>query len=139
MAGSKGDYLEDMILNTLFRGGTFTKPATVFVSLHSADPTDAGTGAELSGGGYARVPITNVAGSFSAPANVAGSQQIKNSGEISFNESSGAQGNATHFGIWTAATGGGLLYHGNLNTSRNVDAAGITIKIPANNLTISEG
>lgn len=139
MAGSKGNYLEDMVLNTLFRGGNFTKPATVYVGLHSADPTDAGTGTELSGGGYARAAVTNVAGSFTAPVNASGSQQVKNAAEIAFPESSGAQGNATHFAIWTASTGGSLLYHGDLNVARNVDAAGITIKIPASQLTISEG
>lgn len=136
---AKSNYLEDMILNTLFRNGTFTKPSNVYISLHSANPTDAGTGTELSGGGYARVAVSNtVTTNFNAPADNAGAQRITNAVEFTFPESTGAQGTATHFGIWTASSGGNLLYHGALGTSRAIDSAGITIRIPAGSLAISE-
>ena len=44
------NYLEDALINATLRATTFTSPATVYVSLHTADPTDAGTGTEVSGG-----------------------------------------------------------------------------------------
>jgi hypothetical protein len=49
------DYLEGQIRAHIFRTATFTKPGALHVSLHTADPTDAGTGTEVSGGAYARV------------------------------------------------------------------------------------
>lgn len=132
MAG-KSDYLENMILDTLFVNGTFSKPANLYVALHSADPTDAGSGTELSGGGYSRVQVANNGSTFSRSGN-----QVSNTGPISFPESTGSQGNATHGAIWTAATGGNLLYASALGTARDVNAAGITVTIPAGGLTVSE-
>ena len=34
-----------------------TPPPVLFIALHIVDPTDAGTGTEMSGGGYARVQL----------------------------------------------------------------------------------
>jgi hypothetical protein len=58
------NYLENAIINATLRATTFTSPSTVYVSLHTADPTDAGTGTEVSGGSYARKTAT-----FGAPSN----------------------------------------------------------------------
>ena len=132
MAG-KSDYLENMLLDTLFVNGTFTKPTNVHIALHSADPTDAGTGTELSGGGYGRVSVANNGTTFNRTGNT-----VTNTGAISFTESTGSQGTATHFGIWTASTAGNLLYAGALGASRAVTAAGITVTFPASSITISE-
>lgn len=59
MAGGKSDYLEAATLNERYGGTAFGAPATVYVALFSASPTDAGGGTELSGGAYARVSVTN--------------------------------------------------------------------------------
>lgn len=130
---SKSDYLENMLLDTLFSNGTFTKPTNLHFALHSADPGETGAGAELSGGGYARVSVANNGSTFSRTGNT-----VTNAGAISFAESTGSQGTATHFGIWTASTGGSLLYYGPLGASLAVTAAGITVTFPASSITISE-
>jgi hypothetical protein len=48
------------------RNTTYTAPATVYVSLWTSDPTDAGSGTEVSTSGtsYARQSVT-----FGAPSN----------------------------------------------------------------------
>lgn len=127
---AKSDYLEDMLLDAIFNAGTFSAPAGTYVSLHSTNPGETGGGAELSGGGYAREEVTSWT--------VVNNHTRANAADIDFTESTGSQGTATHFGIWTASVGGDLLYYGALDTSRAIDAAGITIVIPAGDLVVTE-
>ena len=51
------NYLENAIINATLRATTYTSPATVYVSLWTTDPTDAGSGTEVSGGSYARTSV----------------------------------------------------------------------------------
>ena len=48
------DYLEDKIIDHILRAQAFTPPATIYVGLFTAAPSDAGGGTEVSGGAYAR-------------------------------------------------------------------------------------
>ena len=52
------NYLENALINATLRDTTYTSPATVYVSLWTTDPTDAGSGTEVSGGSYARTAVT---------------------------------------------------------------------------------
>jgi len=63
--GSKTDYLENAVLNYWLRAnvGGLTSPATVYVGLFTATPSDTGGGTEVAGSGYARQVIA-----FSAPS-----------------------------------------------------------------------
>lgn len=133
----KSVYLEQMVLNTLFRNGTFTKPATLYVSLHTADPTDAGTGPEVSGGAYARVAVAN-ATNFSAPTSGSGGQQVSNSVDIVFSTPTANWGTVTYFGIWTAATAGSMLYSGPLDTPRTINTGDQAPTFAAGTLQIAE-
>ncbi len=74
------NYLENALINATLRATTFTSPATVYVSLHTADPTDAGTGTEVSGGSYARTAAT-----FASPSNGASST----SADVTFPQATG--------------------------------------------------
>ena len=58
------NFLENAIINATLRNTTYTSPATVYVGLFTSDPTDAGSGTEVSGGSYARTAVT-----FGAPSN----------------------------------------------------------------------
>ncbi len=117
----KSTYLNDAVLNWL-RGTAFPAvPGTVHFALFTADPTDTGTGAQVAGGAYARVAISAAAASFSAPAaDGSGGRQISNAVEITFPTPTANWGTVTHFGVFSAATGGNLLRHGALTTSRNI-------------------
>ena len=110
MANNISNYLENKLLDHILRAVSFTSPATVYVSLHTADPTDAGSGAEVSGGSYARVAVT---AGFAAAASGATS----NSAAIIFPTATGSWGTVTHFGIWDASTSGNLLIYGALAAS----------------------
>ena len=106
------NYLEDNLVDHSLGTATFTSPATVYVALYTTDPTDADTGVEVSGNGYARQVAT-----FSAASGGATS----NTNEISFVASGGNWGTITHIGIRDALTAGNLLYQGALTAARTIN------------------
>lgn len=125
---AKSDYLELKVLDHFLGTSATTAPTNVYLSLHTADPTDAGTGTEVSGNGYARQAITFAAASSGSAAS---------SSPEEFTASGGAFGTVTHFGIWDASTSGNLLYHGALTASKTI-ADGDTLRFASGNITITE-
>lgn len=121
------NYLENALINGTLRATTFTAPAAVYVSLHTADPTDAGSGTEVSGGSYARQAAT-----FGAPANGASTTTA----DITYPQATASYGTVTHIGIFDALTTGNLLYHSPLNTSKTIDTGDI-FKITSGSLTVT--
>jgi hypothetical protein len=121
------NYLEDALINATLRATTFTSPATVYVSLHTADPTDDGSGTEVSGGSYARQSA-----SFGAPSNGASSTDS----DITFPQATGSWGTITHIGIWDAVSSGNMYYHTQLDASKTIDTADI-FKIASGSLTVT--
>lgn len=108
---SMSNYLENAIVNVTLRGIEYTSPSTVYAALYTSDPTDAGTGTEVSGSGYARQPAQ-----FGAPTN----GTVSNSADIIFPIATGTWGTVTHVGVKDAATNGNLLYSGALSTPQNI-------------------
>ena len=121
------DYLEDALLNATLRGTAYTSPASVYLALFVSDPTDAGTGTEVSGGSYARQAVA-----FNAPSG----GTCLNSAQVTYPTASAAWGTVTHFGIYDAVSGGNLLYHGPLNTSKTINS-GDTPSFGAGQLSLS--
>jgi len=121
------NYLENALINATLRNTTFTSPATVYVALFTTDPTDAGTGTQVSGGSYARQSAT-----FAAPSDGASTT----SADITFPTATGDWGTVSYFGIYDASTSGNLLYHGALNNSKTIQTGDI-LKIEAGNLTVT--
>lgn len=120
------NYLENKILTDYL----VTGPA--HVALFTANPTDADTGTEVSGGGYARQAAT-----FTVSTNSA-----SNSVEVDYGQASANWGNVTHFAIYDATTGGNLLFHGALEDNGGNPATfttnnGDTFKFPVSGLTIT--
>ena len=124
---SMSDYLENALLNAVLRNTPYTSPSQVYVALFTSDPTDAGTGTEVSGGGYARQAVT-----FNAPSN----GQVTNAADILFPVATASWGTVTHVGIYDAQTGGNLLFSGALTTSKTI-SANDQLKIAAGSLSIS--
>ena len=106
------DYLENEILDHIFRNSAYTSPASVHLALYTAAPSDSGGGTEVSGNGYAREAIT-----FGA----ASGGTISNTAAVEFTASGGNFGTVTHWGIFDASTSGNLLAHGALTASRAVN------------------
>jgi len=121
------NYLENALIDATLRNTSYTSPTTVYVALHTADPTDAGTGAEVSGGSYDRTLVT-----FGAPSDGASS----NSADVTFPTATASWGAVTHIGIWDASSSGNLLYHTALDSSKTIDSGDI-FKITATNLTVT--
>ena len=121
------NYLEDALINVTLRATAYTAPATVYVSLWTSDPTDAGSGTEVSGGSYARTAVT-----FGAPSNGAS----LNSADVTFPTATASWGTVGWIGINDASTGGNLLYHSPLDTSKTIDSGDI-FKISTGNLSVT--
>ena len=96
------------------------------VSLHSADPSTTGAN-ELSGGSYARAAATWAAAGADDTA--------ENDALITFPTASGAWSAATHFGLWTASSGGTFRGGAALDTARTA-ASGDTIRFAIGALVV---
>lgn len=94
------DYLENELLDHVFRNSAYTSPTTVYLGLYTAAPTDAGGGTEVSTGGYSRQAITFGAASGGAIANTAA---------VEFTASGANFGTILAVGIFDASTSGNLL------------------------------
>jgi len=121
------NFLENALINATLRATTYTSPANVYVSLWTSDPTDAGSGTEVSGGSYARTAVT-----FGAPSNGAS----LNSADVTFPTATASWGTVGWIGINDAATSGNLLYHTALDTAKAIDSGDI-FKISTGNLSVT--
>lgn len=117
--GSLSNYLELELLDHVFGGADYARPATLYFALSTADPTDAGSGiAEPSGGSYARKDVTNNATNFPAASGGAKS----NGTAITFATATASWGLVTHFAVFDALTSGNMLCHGQLTASKTIDS-----------------
>lgn len=121
------NFLENALINATLRNTAYTSPTSVFVGLFLTDPTDAGSGTEVSGGSYAREVAT-----FAAPTNGVSATNA----DVQFAQCTATWGTVTHFGIFDALTTGNLLYHGSLTASKTIET-GDVFKITAGNLTVT--
>ena len=121
------NYLENALINATLRNTTYTSPAAPYVGLFITDPTDAGSGTEVSGGSYARQTAT-----FGAPSDGASTT----SADITFPTCTADWGTVAFFGIYDASTSGNLFYYGALNNSKTIETGDI-LKIEAGNLTVT--
>ena len=121
------NYLENALINATLRNTSYTSPSVVYLGLYTSDPTDADTGTEVSGNGYARQAIT-----FGAPSNGVST----NSAVIEFPQATGSWGTVTHIGIEDALTAGNLLYHTPLDASKTI-ATGDVFRIAIGSLSVT--
>ncbi|MCK5848972.1 MAG: hypothetical protein KAH01_07250 [Caldisericia bacterium] len=121
------DYLEENLMNHVFRNTNYAPPGTVYLSLFSTDPTDADVGTEIAGNGYARKDV-----SFIAPVDGVSS----NDPEIIFPAATADWDTITHIGLRDASTAGNLLMHQALTTPVAV-LTGNNFRIPVNQLVLT--
>lgn len=123
------NYAELKVLDLLFKNTAYSTPEA-YIGLFTSDPTDAGSGTEVSGNGYARIRLDDKMASAS-------SGSITNNANITFAAASGGSfGSVTHIGIFDALTGGNLTAHGQLAAAKQIDD-GDTFQITTGSLTIS--
>lgn len=115
MAG-KSNYLENAVLDHLLGGPDYARSATVYLALFNTAPNEAGGGTEVSGGGYARIPVTNDPTNF--PPAVNGEKMLATI--QTFPTSTTDWGTVVAMAIFDADPGGNMLFWANLVSSQAV-------------------
>lgn len=124
---SLSDYLENQLIDHIFRAGTFTKPTALYFALFTAAPSDSGGGTECSGGSYARVNLAPSNTNWTATQGGTSGASSGNTGHtdnavaITFPAPTGNWGTAVSVGVFDAPTGGNLLIHGALTTPKTIN------------------
>lgn len=114
---SKSDSLENSLLKLLFNAVAIANVAdnaasgpltTLKVSLHTADPGDAGdqTTSEATYGGYTRISVNRTTGGWVVTTN-----SVSPAATISFPTATAGSNTITHFGVGTASSGAGILHY----------------------------
>jgi len=117
------------LLDHLFGVAAYTPAVTIYASLHTADPGD--TGANET----AYTDYTRVAVAFDAAVNKV-IQQANT--QYNFPQAGATGGAATHYGLWTAQSGGVFLGGGGLNNGITINPGGVP-KLLAGEIVVSYG
>jgi hypothetical protein len=150
--GALTDAFENKLLDFLFRGQALglagaTAAAgagltNVYIGLITAAGSDASVGTEVSGGGYARVPVASslanwvdTQGAGTGVASTGSSGTISNKNAITFPTPSAAWGQAVEFGIFDSLTGGTELIRASLGTAKTINNGDPAPYFPAGTLT----
>ena len=121
------NYLETKILDYVLTNTADWAPTTVYLALHTADPAEDGSGAEVSGGSYARQACA-----FDATHATGGN--TANTSAESFTGMPACT--VSHIGIWDHASAGNLLFYTAVDASKTV-ASGDTISVAAGAVTVT--
>jgi len=120
------NYTETLALTWLLTNSAATRPTAWHIALFTSDPTDAGTGTEVSGTSYARQSVT-----FTVSGDTA-----SNSATVTFPAAGSNWGTISHVGVYDASSSGNLLFHGAVTTPKAIDT-GDTFQITGGNLDIT--
>jgi hypothetical protein len=134
---AKGNTFENDVVLKVFNDTDYSwdANANLFVSLHTADPGEAGsqTTSECAFGSYARVTVARSGSGFTVSGDTA-----SNAAVISFPECTSGSETVTHVAIGTSVSGTGqILYKGALTASRAV-SSGITLQFAIGALSVTE-
>lgn len=151
---SMSDYLENKLIDHLFRDTTFAKPTTLHIALLTTAAVDSdtgtqiysgsgGTGVEVSGGSYARVAYNPSAsanweatqGGVSGASSGTGGLTSNNT-TITFPTATGNWGTIVGIAILDASTNGNALYFGTLSVNKTV-TSGDVFQFSENQLSIT--
>lgn len=133
---SKSDFLENAILNLIFRAQAIANIAdnaasspltTLFWALHTADPTDSGAqnASEATYTSYTRVTVARTTGGMTAPSGGSTSPAAN----IDFPACTGGTNTITHASVGVAVSGAtNILYSGTVTPNIAV-ANGVTPRL----------
>ena len=128
-AASLSDYLENKLIDAFLRGQAYTMPPTTYVALATTAGSDAACGTEVTGGSYARAPVTsslaNWAGTQGAGTTVASTGTggtTSNNNAVTFPAAPTANwGQVVEFCVFDAASSGNLLFRAALTTPKTIN------------------
>lgn len=134
------DYLENKLIDFLFRGASFTPPANLYIALYTVAPSDTGGGTEVTGGNYARQQLNPGASNWYSTQSDTTSTSTGtggttgNASTIAWNSVTWT-GTVVAVGICDALSGGNLLFYKTLTSSKTI-ASGDSISFATNSLTV---
>jgi len=137
------DYLENYLVDHLFRSRTMPKFTGLYIGLFTAAPSDAGGGTEVTGGSYARVNLPPLDTNWKATqggtsGNSSGTGGVtSNAVAVTFPAPTANWGTVTHFGIFDAASGGNPILWDALTAARTVLSGDPAPSFPVDALQIT--
>lgn len=140
---SMSNYLENKLVDFLFRGGSYTPPSTIYLALCTSTPTDASTGSnisEISGGNYSRQSISSASGNwYSTQADTTSTSSGTNGTTSNVNAVTWSSvtwsGTVTSVALCDASSGGNMLFYSALSSSKTI-ASGDSISFPVSGVSI---
>jgi hypothetical protein len=118
------DYLEAGVLNHTLRGQTLSTPATIYMALFTADPTDAASGTEVSDSAYIRQDMAKggtIGSGWTSPTASGEGMATSNAKIIQFPPIADGSTTITHYALFDSQTGGNMLYHGEFTVAKTLE------------------
>ena len=140
-AAALSDYLENKLIDHVFRGTAYTAPATLYVALFTSSCSDSAGGTEAAWTSYARPSITsngtNWANTQASGTGVSSGTggTTSNSSAINWATPGSGPTTVTHWGIYDASTSGNLLICAALTTSKVINS-GDSVSFAGGALTV---
>lgn len=120
VAGSKSNYLENVLLDLVLGAHSWTPPTVIYVALSSQVYAEGSVGTnfnEITGAGAARVAVANNATNWPTSGT---SSQKSNAATITFPAATNTWLEARSFYLLDSITAGNILYGGDLVTPRTL-------------------
>lgn len=144
-ATSLTDYLENKLVDHVFRGTAYSAPANTYAALFTAaSGCDAGTVTEVTGGSYARVAISSATSSWKGThgsttgASSGTNGTISNASAVTFPSPTANWGTVTHWGLYDASSSGNLLICAALTTSKTINNGDAAPSFATDAMTIQQ-
>ena len=134
MAGFFTDFANNKALDLFFGAAAYTPPGVLYLGLSLTTAHKGGYVTEPSGGGYARVALTNNSTNF--PAAVAGSKS--NAAAVMFPTPTSDWGTVQSLFVADAAVGGSVLAMADLIAPKLIHSGSATVKVAAGSLYLSQ-
>ena len=136
MASGFTDFGENKVNDAVYGNNALGQPATWYIALTTTAPGESSGGTEVSGGNYARIPVTNNTTNF--PNGTNGSKT--NGTAITSNVSSAAWGTIIGIELWDSASGGNRWSYADIaaGDQQNINAANQQWSLPAGSLTLQQ-
>lgn len=140
-ASSMSDYLENKLVDALFRGQTYTMPTTIWFGLATTTGSDAACGTEVAGANYSRASVasslanwagTQSAGSTAASTGTSGT--TSNNNIVAWPTPSATWGTVVEICAFDAVTSGNLLFRNALTIGKTINNSDV-VDLPAGALT----
>ena len=121
------NYLESKVAQHVLKNTAYTAPSTLYIALHTADPTEAGNVSEVTTGTYA----TYVRKAVTLGAESGGS--CVSSADLTWDSMPAIT--ISHISVWDAATTGNCLLYGALTASKTM-ASGDSFRLASGQITL---